>query len=1810
MKRLRKNDRSLWRIGAFRYGAMLLLLLSVLMARGSTGYFWSANADNELPSDFTTVEYGGQTWYEISGLDLSAMKMPVLTITGVDSSFKLYDNFVGAVLCQTAADSAWKRLSVDVNTGQVLLPTDCVALRFTPYFNTYLKDVKPQFLRISERNMNPEELTISDAQMAVLRGAVGSDCINADADGIVEVLYTNPEMQDWTQGRMEIRYDGRFTRYTSVLTVTAVTPEGEYELYDGKPCYVSLSRDYIFQSTLPANTSEVRLKWVLDAGSLNAYISYPTINGEVKRDFLAYLGQPAYSETVFPKDDYALSTDREDWYDVDADGVLDFYYDGYYGGSQYRGLSKIYYDRPVSYVHNRDFPNIDRWINYGGEGLAAIAGASIYDIHGTDAELKYSEDRGSYNDYYGIIDYNNDGRNDIWFMGRDGKSGEVLTYLSSGSFEKDYMKLMTPQEYYDYVIEHGGGGLGSGLSIVGSASGPAGAFGSYQSIDINNDGYFDFIDPASGVYLLNAGNGRFVRDSFAGRVEFRDFNGDGINDMVCYDSKEKTLSITLSQKDADPLTTQLMNGYTCSDRLWCRDFDRDGDIDILVPFNAADNNGQSFLVMLENKGDGTFRMREQFLEGRLTFKACADIDGDGSHEVVAVYNNDPTGNNRQGGAIVCYPIEGTSIGTQYKVLAEFDEKVYMSDFENSEALLVDYDNSGRTTLVIRRLGFPIEGERNVRPKRPAAPRAIFDAATGELTVEWEPSDDTATAPLDLTYELRIGTAPDNCDILWVDALPDGRRRSLSAGNCGYSTRRRFNTSSWPKGELYISVQAIDEGGLGSEFSEYAVVEKKSPAAGFMIITGERTAVTDECVLRRISQPESDITYEWDTDGATTISEDESEMTVVWHTPGDKNVTLRAVSADGSEYVSSRTIHVMPARIVKSKIDSYSPIAAVDLDLDGVSELLLSSKFYEYDAAGNYTPLKKLFNNNFSSGSDRKIVDINRDGLPDMVSSSYNGYGRYWVAQLINEGEKSMKIIDDTEVPANYTFENDIDNDGLADARSEYQRNTCDIWYSNTGDYVDYLEQGVIPQGTMYDYDGDGLLDILRIERTVKNVHLKVYRNINGSRFEEICDTDLDFPGDCILGDIDADGRMDVAATDWSSIPGNRPRYSDYLYVSWADGETLKIPAPSGHQFGAIVGLFDFDNNGCGDLLVELADGESSYIKNYVVIFFNSDRSWSIEDIGEDSFSYWESRVFYRRGDGRMGLDQHIIISRSNERPSAPSGVRSSLTDEALVIEWDAAEDEETPSAALKYNVSIKRKGAEGDNAYFMSPLNGGLDYVPVPTGARLFNSTKLTIPNGNLAPGRYEVKVQAVDSQYETGAFSEVYEFEMLSDRLLYLPEETMVGRSTEIRMTAGYHAADFDFGVDAVVENERGRVVSVKWDSEGEKVITCGDYSATIYVHPALNAKFELPETVWLGAKVRFACDNTHNSTWHVLELRDFESICDLDAKRIILTELSDTEAEMIFYRAATPKGYELYHSLSEAYGSDSFSQIVRTEQMPATPKISIVDIDDATGCHLVKWNVPEAFMEYSDYVHIYKETSRLGEYEMVARRSVYDQPIYVDPASEPKVSASRYAISYSLPYGETSMSAAHQPIHLQLNSGGPAAWNLFWGKYEGRDITSYRILRGDSPATLQCIAEVSGSMTSYSDINPPASEEYYAVEILVDDVAVMTARTVSQLRSRSNVVSVSEVTGNVGVDGVSATLPELTAHSAARADEVTLKGVVASPASPARISVYDISGRMVCQSEVDSCEATIILPGASAGAYMVVSEGAVTQSARFIKR
>lgn len=1418
-------------------------------------------------------------------------------------------------------------------------------------------------------------------------------------------------------------------------------------------------------------------------------------------------------------------------YDIDGDGIKEWFSDN--GSKLWKINDGLLGDSPVGF----DFPEIKNLVNYGGDNIGGLSGVQydssdceyftyIYRFDGLQSSIAHTIKKG--NKSVGILDYDNDGKNDFWIMGsEDDNCDEYLTMNRDGSFIYEHPVILTSREYYDYVKEHGSGGLGSGLSVIEGSQGPApGSFSTYRHIDINNDGLPDFIDGTSGVYLMNLGDGRFVKDSFAGRVMLRDFDGDGLNDLLTYDASTQTLSIVFQKEDSENTKIKLFSGYACSDNIWCRDFDGDGDLDILAPFDAKDNNGQSFLVMFENKGDGSFKRHETFIDGEQQFKLCHDIDNDGNYEVLSLTKS---GSNEY--SLNSYTVDGITVEPAPAGLSTTNDG-------GSQITIGDWDNSGiqRIALTYRDDNGTIqgaliaaEGEGNTCPEKPESPAASFDPASGDLIVTWGPGNDKETPSLDLTYELRVGTAPDKCDILWTDALPDGRRRTAGQGNCGYSLQRRLNTSSWQPGNIYVSLQVVDASGLGSRFSDYTIVENKQAAADFFIESSRLTAVSEECIIKMKSDVSDGVTYAWDFDGAAVSLQTPSEIHLSWDSPGYKTVAVTA-TLNGVERTVKKSIRIVPAKLVPDSFEGDYIYAAVDLDLDGVNELLSSSEnFLEGDGNGGYTPLKKLFNSNFQLSSNTKfsggikIADINRDGMPDLYLSDYGGNFR-WINHLINEGDKSMEIITHT-APDTQLLVGDLDNDGTDDCyigMEGTQRNFT--IYRNSGDYLSFIETNSMPGHnsnrsadfvSFQDYNGDGLIDIITLLGDEN--HFTVYTNKGNLEFAEPEDLGIGmsvFNVAC-LDDIDGNGKMDIAWTLSSNSLG-LPSYSDNLYIRWNDGSTTEIPSPSGYEFGYVEALFDFDNNGCKDILAGLDNG------NKVIVFISPGRSYEMVDCGRlEGIDRYSKICAYRRSDGATGFGKYKITAAPNTPPSAPSGLSSEQNEDALVISWQPATDSETPSAALKYNISIKHKGAEGEGAYFWSPLNGGVNGVDVPASAHLLNSTVLTIPNGCIAPGEYEVKVQAVDNQMMAGDFSETFIMNVKALNLLTMPSETMVGKSTELRMASGYKASDFDFGKDAVVDDETGTSVWVRWMSDGEKTITCGDYSKTIMVHPALDASFNLPSEVIQGARVRFECDNLHNSEWSVYAHRDFESYKPLDEWFITFNELDDSHGELIFHQNS---GYELEirHTLAESYGDDVYSSTTNVKTLQQTPAIKIVDIDESNGKHRLQWSMPEELASMATDVNVYKESSRIGEYDLIATLPLGTSS-YTDMSSEPKVQASRYCISYGLPYGETAMTVAHQPIHLLVNGGGPGVWNLYWGKYEGRQITSYRILRGDTPETLDCIAEVSGNITSYSDIDSPATEGYYAVEILLEDDTATRASNV--LRSRSNVVSIAEIAAVEGV-------------------------------------------------------------------------------------
>lgn len=1739
------------RLTTLRWLTLLSLLLASIAARAATtseayAYEVLAFRDSKNNFDGWTSEVDGKIYsYSTRLPKTSDGKSGVLcwafaSAGYLDTSSKFPFQIPETIMVRKDSQTDWTPVTVDSKTGFTGIPAGY------DYVKVSVKNNCPAAITIGPQVDASEEVQLSsfDAPVALI-GETTERGIKAIGNSVqtVEVSIPCATASHLSQAFSKINYcfisavdpesdhydyyHGNFT-----ATVTAVTTRGdEVEM----PQFMELSMmggsmSFTRYCLLPTNTMEIKIKWTFtdipfhlepsEDGEIEVYSPvYVRADEDIyspsQSNFLQQISQRAGATTssaasgnIFAPRDPAL------WYDVDGDGIKEFVGTSKSVGTNAtpQGLCKLNADLRGFYSLNPSFPTgITGWVKYDkGDGIGAYANDAIYSVNGLEATQVASTEH-----YPLLLDYNNDGTTDFWIDSYIHSSvpDKVLTAGPDGSLIEDRLVTLTPEEYYNYVKQHvSSSGLGSGVSFVGDSgmkTTPHGSFYSYSMVDINGDGYLDFINGDTGRYLMNTGDGRYMIDTFGGTVLFRDFDGDGLSDLLVYDSDEKSITVNLQRRGEDTVSRKLFSGLSCGSNIWCRDFDRDGDVDILVPFNASDNSGQAYLVMFENTGKGNFKKRENYIDGDVDFYFCTDWNADGKLEVLAQSFSDCTRK------VFSYTVDGIKVNTSPVQIYEGPDGSFQAwKDEYKPMIIADIDNTGiQRMIVFNDLVTPDGTGANSRPGKPEAPKVIYTPSTGEVVVTWELGSDKETAPLDLTYELRIGTAPGLGDIVWADALADGTRRNLSQGNCGYALQRRFYASSWPSGKIYVSIQAVDDGCMGSTFSEPAVFEKKLPAASFVISTPDAVTVGDECAITLQNAPGSDTSVEWSLDGATIVAETSSSLTVKYATPGEKQLTLRITDAQGNTATSAQTLKVIPAKLtVTSYAEGGLPEsdvrAALDMDLDGKVELVsgydrANTPFYEGDDNGVYTPVKRLFNANAAITGRPKVVDVNRDGLPDVVTEGYQS-----ITHFINEDDKSMQI---SQYSPGYTYYVlpvvDLDNDGIMDMTR----------YRNNGDYVSYspVDMSFLSGEDYYvDFNGDGLVDIL----SVSAPSIIFYANKGNFRFEEerritIDDMTSYNNRGCCIGDFDGDGKVDYVWNDGGGGHGISWT-SEYTYVCWNDGTVTKIPAPSGCEFSTAYNVFDYDNNGCQDLMT-----------NCGIIFFNSDRSYEL--VRTEGYN---SDMVYRRTDGRIGIDHAILSCKANTAPTAPAGLRASQNSDAVVIEWNRAGDAETPAVALRYNISVKHADAEGEGAYFISPLNGGVNGVAVPTGTILHNSTKLTIPVGVIPAGDYEVKVQAVDNQWLQGDFSETLRFSVIASAAVDMPTATMVNSAVPVRINAGFTLEDIDFGADAVVESVEGNIANVHWTSEGLKTVKAGGFIAQIFVNPALDASFNLPAQIYVGDKVCLACDNTHPDLWEIstgiLEQHIYFSPVNREwnRKAVSFTVIDDNASEIVFNSS---NNWNLRHTVTEDYGTDTYRSSTAVSRHPAEPALSLVRIDDATGKHKLSWSVPDHLQSLATAVNIYKETARNGEYRLLATLPLTESD-YVDSESVPEIVASRYALSYALSYGETAMSAPHQPIHVMINKGIGNSWNLSWGKYEGRDITTYRILRGTSPTMLDYVTEVSGNVTSYTDFNAPAGDCYYAIEILVDDTAVGSRAGSSALASRSNVVSTADAGSVVFVSSI----------------------------------------------------------------------------------
>ena len=1268
-----------------------------------------------------------------------------------------------------------------------------------------------------------------------------------------------------------------------------------------------------------------------------------------------------------------------------------------------------------------------------------------------------------------------------------------------------------------------------------------------MALDLNGDGYADLVEAATGTLYYGTPEGKYVVSTVGGAACVRDLNDDGVSDYVIYGGEQGVVKTLIYQGGGEFKETALIDNLAADSPVWCYDFDRDGDVDILVTFSAYNTDGiTSYTLFYENDGNGNFIPHEDYVEKNYIYSTCRDIDNDGYYDLLLLELDESYSENWQQYNIINVLVRrggaGFTLGEAEKLYSfTTNENIFglKDNIPNYTVEAEDIDGDGIVEIWVshkfisrffdggQQVYFQ-EGVQttNTAPNAPQRPSANYNAATGKLKISWGEASDSQSSSKDLTYAVRIGSTPGGSDMVNGHALANGTRRNFMDGNAGSSLEKTLDLRSWPSGTYYVSVQAIDPNHAGSAWSEEISFRHTYIPVEFTLSTQTSTALTLD-----IHYTVSDgMTHSWQLDGADIKSDSRGLMTIQWNKPGTKEIIHTMTASDGTQATSRQTVTVMANWLTSSDNNpfyrNYYP-QFFDYDNDGLVDFVApvadNAGLYHNDGNGTFSKAKGIFNQGLSF-SKCAWVDWNMDGKADVI---YYDYTTQKHGLLLNNGngnftKQSNVNISVPELPID--IKADFNNDGLVDF-------TGYGLYRNDGDgtftYIEATEHSDKFQ-RIVDWDADGLLDSYYLYSDRNNyTALTVYHNLGNMNFEKI-DVPFETPvprtefAAPTLTDFDNDGYYDLlfwrgnGNIEVLKNEGNTKFVSAYT-IQTGLTETASISYEGDY---CNYSLFDLDNNGYEDVLITSYDANRQDSLSVYAVYvdspgnyrqgFISDACKTTNAIIVKTLESGKAPVVSHSPDYPTDLTQNNTTV-ANTRPQPPTTVAARQTTNGLHIEWSAATDAETPTKKLRYNLSVKKKGATGANSYIISPLNGGSNATGPYAGMQVnspdksstypncyhfIRATQFEIPVDRMPAGEYEIQVQTIDLWGETSDFSAPVTIKMETAPLISAPTILTAGQTALISYIGTRDESvepvwDFD-GADFVEGSSYGPY-RVSWNNFGNKTVSVAvgnaQSSTVIGVTRWYDVGFAMPQEVYFNSEFTIALHDipkTATLRWELSGENNEGEDLEINA---VAGESSAT-ARIVGHPELTNRRLTLYTTID---GNEQQRYLDFTV-LPEIEAPTLQMVESNGNRNVVTWDA-QSLPESCDEIIVYKEGSVLNDFTEIGRAGK-SEGRFTDMTADNTVRSERYAIAMTLVGGETSrMSQPHQTVLLTINRGlVEGSYNLIWNPYQGRDIASYRILRGTAPDALQEIAVLAGSATSFID-RSPGSMQYYALELIPAD-------------------------------------------------------------------------------------------------------------------
>jgi len=290
-----------------------------------------------------------------------------------------------------------------------------------------------------------------------------------------------------------------------------------------------------------------------------------------------------------------------------------------------------------------------------------------------------------------------------------------------------------------------------------------------------------------------------------------------------------------------------------------------------------------------------------------------------------------------------------------------------------------------------------------------------------------------------------------------------------------------------------------------------------------------------------------------------------------------------------------------------------------------------------------------------------------------------------------------------------------------------------------------------------DYDNDGDLDILMTGNTGSGRISRVYENDAGTFTDIAAGLTGVYSGSVAWGDYDNDGDLDILMTGYTDSYEHISR----VYENDAGTFTDIAAGLTGVRYGSVA-WGDYDNDGDLDILMT---GETGSFEHISRVYENA--AGTFTDIAAGLTGVWYGSAAWGDYDNDGDLDILMTgntgsgyISRvyendgapANTAPTPPTNLSCFVVGNLATLSWNAATDNETPSAGLTYNLRVGTTPGGDEICSSMADPASGYRRV-VQLGNTNHNTTwAITLPD-TLPPWAYW-SVQALDGAFEGSAFA------------------------------------------------------------------------------------------------------------------------------------------------------------------------------------------------------------------------------------------------------------------------------------------------------------------------------------------------------------------------------------------------------------------------------------------------------------------------